>query len=222
MQSGDILHIYSTFASVNGEICEAHQGSLCTFIRFAGCNLRCKWCDTKYAQEENSGGPIHIQELMKIVEKGGCKNVTITGGEPMMQEAALIGLCVKLIAHGYNISVETNGSYNFYPIPGVNYVVDFKLPNSGEYMEMKVDTPWMRLIHTDWIKFVVADNPDYEIAKATMVMLKRKGCKAKFAMSPLHSRLNANRILQWLKFDQMFDVVLNLQLHKLVDLNEHD
>jgi len=222
MPSGERVTVFSTFVSVNGEVCESHQGSICTFVRFAGCNLRCKWCDTKYAQEKDSGISKEIDEVMHIIKRYGCKNVTITGGEPFMQEEALEALCLRLRSERCVVSVETNGSYNFVPIDGVNYVVDFKLPSSGEYMEMKVDTPWMRLIHTDWIKFVVADNPDYEIAKATMVMLKRKGCKAKFAMSPLHSRLNANRILQWLKFDQMFDVVLNLQLHKLVDLNEHD
>jgi 7-carboxy-7-deazaguanine synthase len=158
---------------------------------------------------------------LDIIENGP-KNVTITGGEPMMQMKALNDLCVELVSAGYRVSVETNGSLSFSPIAWVNYVVDFKLPSSEEYHHMKVETPWMFLRSTDWIKFVVADNPDYEVAKATIEMLKRKGCKAQFAMSPLHSKLSGNRILQWLKLDRMFDVVLNLQLHKLVDLNEPD
>ena len=221
MQSGD-LRVFSTFVSVNGEVCQAHQGSLCTFIRLAGCNLRCTWCDTKYAQKEDTGFSISPHDLVLMVKELGPKNVTITGGEPMMQMKALAHLCVDLISEGHHISVETNGSYAFSHAPWVHYVVDFKLPSSGEYINMKVDTPWMKLRSTDWIKFVVADNPDYEVAKATIEMLKRKGCRAQFAMSPLHSELSGNRILQWLKFDRMFDVVLNLQLHKLVDLNEPD
>lgn len=222
MQFGGTLRLYSTFVSINGEVNESHQGSMCTFIRFAGCNLRCKWCDTVYAQEEDSGYQLNLHDLMSIIKDLGPKNITITGGEPMMQMEALSVLCVELAAEGYFVSVETNGTYAFEPLSQINYVVDFKLPSSEEYQHMKVDTPWMSLRSNDWIKFVVQDNPDYEVAKATIEMLKRKGCRAQFAMSPVHTHLSGNRILQWLKIDRMFDVVINLQLHKLVDLNEPD
>ncbi len=163
-----------------------------------------------------------IPDLFRLIKGWGTRNVTITGGEPMMQLHALDELCLKLTVEGYNISIETNGSYNFNPSGVVNYVVDFKLPSSKEYHHMKVDTPWLDLKHTDWIKFVIKDAPDYETAMATITMLKRKGCKAQFAMSPVLSHMSGNRILQWLKFDRIFDVVISLQLHKLVDLNEPD
>lgn len=214
------LRIYSTFVSINGEICEAHQGSLCTFVRFAGCNLRCSWCDTKYAQMEDSGLPCTIREVVTRVLQHGPRNVTITGGEPMLQKEALNLLCIELSARGFFLSVETNGSFAFDPLPQVNYVVDFKLPSSGEYDYMKAESPWMSLRFNDWIKFVVANHTDYETACATIDMLKRKGCRANFAMSPVFSSLPVNRILQWLKFDRRFDVVISAQLHKLTDLNE--
>ena len=222
MQSGGPIRLFSTFVSINGEICNAHQGSLCTFIRFAGCNLRCSWCDTKYAQEEDTGHEYSLPEVFSLVKANGPKNVTITGGEPMVQMEALTRLCVNLSARGYIVSVETNGTFAFEPLPLVNYIVDFKLPSSGEYHHMKVETPWLSLRSNDWIKFVIKDNPDYETAKATIMMLRRKGCQAQFAMSPLMSYISGNRILQWLKLDRMFNVVISLQLHKLVDLNEPD
>jgi len=192
------------------------------FIRFAGCNLKCAWCDTKYAQEKKSGGGRSVSGILKEVRKNGCRNVTITGGEPFMQKKSLTLLCDELIGVGYHVSVETNGSYNFQPIEGVDYVVDFKLPSSKEYMHMKVNTPWMHLRENDWIKFVIADNPDYETACATINMLDRKGCKAQYAMSPVLSNVSANRLMQWLRFDRRFNVVISLQLHKLVDLSEPD
>ncbi len=222
MPFGSPIKLFSTFVSINGEVCRAHQGSLATFIRFAGCNLRCSWCDTVYAQKEDSGHEYSFPEVISLIRANGPKNVTITGGEPFMQKDGVNDLCLELVRTGYNVSVETNGSFRFDPIPWINYIVDFKLPSSEEYHHMRVETPWMSLRHTDWIKFVVKDNPDYETAKATIMMLKRKGCKAKYAMSPVHTHLSGNRILQWLKFDRMFDVVISLQLHKLVDLNEPD
>ena len=222
MQSGDQLNIFSTFVSMNGEVCQMHQGSMATFIRFAGCNLRCNWCDTKYAQRKEKGTMLSVGAIMQIVRDNGCPNVTITGGEPFMQQEGLISLCLDLMTEGYNVSVETNGSYDFDPLGGINYVVDFKLPSSGVYQYMKVNNPWMKLRHTDWIKFVIADVPDYEVACATIDMLNRKGCLAQYAVSPVFSAVSANRIMQWLRFDRRFYVVINLQLHKLVDLNEPD
>ncbi|KXH69801.1 MAG: hypothetical protein AM326_01640 [Candidatus Thorarchaeota archaeon SMTZ-45] len=222
MRSGVPVRIYSTFVSVNGEVCEAHQGSMCTFVRFAGCNIRCSWCDTKYAQKANSGHLTDTEVLMEQIRVHGCKNITITGGEPFMQEDALDQLCVDLLREGYNVSVETNGTYKFEPLGGVNYVVDFKLPSSNEYDKMKVNSPWMSLRYNDWIKFVVADVPDYETACATMDMLDRKGCLAQYAISPIFSSVSGNRVMQWLRFDRRFNVVISVQLHKLLDLSEPD
>jgi len=220
MQSGGALRLYSTFVSLNGEVCESHQGSMCSFVRFAGCNLRCAWCDTVYAQEDDVGYQCNVHDIISLIREQGARNVTITGGEPFMQPKPLEDLCFQLVSMGFRVSVETNGSISFLPIEGVNYVVDFKLPASGEYRHMKVDTPWMHLRHNDWIKFVVADVPDYETACATMDMLKRKGCQAQYAISPVTSTVSVNRILQWLKLDRRFDVVISVQIHKLIDLNE--
>ena len=222
MLSGGVLRLFSIFVSMNGEVCETHQGSMCTFIRFSGCNLRCAWCDTVYAQEEDSGYQCNVHDAMSIIREFGCKNITITGGEPFMQPEALMDLCIQLIDLNFNVSVETNGSIRFMPIEGVSYVVDFKLPASGEYQHMKVDTPWMHLRDNDWIKFVIADVPDYETACATIDMLKRKGCRDQYAMSPVTSSVSVNRIMQWLKLDRRFNVVVSVQLHKLVDLSEPD
>lgn len=230
MPSGTI-RLFSIFVSMNGEICEAHQGSICTFIRLAGCNLRCKYCDTEYAQEARKGYQVSPQDLLLIVQENGCKNVTITGGEPMLQKAELEELCLLLLKDGRRVSVETNGSIDFDPIyhprGRVNYVVDFKLPSSGMYDHMRLNNPWMKLRENDWIKFVVKDAPDYEIACATIHMLKKKGCMAQFAMSPVMSLAGAlnvtgGRLLRWLRTDRIFDVVISVQLHKILDLSEPD
>jgi len=226
MQSGD-LKIFSIFSSMNGEVCNAHQGSLCTFIRLAGCNLRCEWCDTEYAQEEYVGFQVNAMDILSLVKDQGNKNITITGGEPMLQEEALESLLDILIFNGYNISVETNGSIPFIPQSSgirrageISYVVDYKLPSSGEYLKMHHTTPWNKLRYLDWIKFVIQDRLDYETARAFMKGMRAKGSTVKFAMSPILDHLNANQLLEWLQQDRIFDVVISVQLHKLLALNE--
>lgn len=220
MQSGEqTIKLFSAFISINGEVCQAHQGSMCTFIRFAGCNLRCSWCDTVYAQE--GGEDISVANLVKIVGDVQTQNVTITGGEPMMQKEALQELLILLITKGYNISVETNGSYDFIPIGVVSYVVDFKLPSSKEYDKMSLNKPFSRLRTHDWVKFVVKDRRDYEVGLDVMSKLRENRCHAQFAMSPMVGEwLDANTLVQYLKNDHIYDVVISVQLHKLLDLRE--
>jgi len=184
--------------------------------------LRCSWCDTKYAQKDDSGTEKTIDSIVQTIREHGCRNVTLTGGEPLQQLDAVNELLARLVDMNYNVSVETNGSINFVPVEGVSYVVDFKLPSSGEYDKMKVVSPWMKLRDNDWIKFVIADVPDYETACATMDMLNRKGCEAQYAVSPILANVSANRMMQWLRYDRRFNVVISLQLHKLIDLNEPD
>jgi len=81
------MKIHSIFKSINGEICSEHQGSLTAFVRTFGCNSRCSYCDTPYSYEE--GGiysNMTVPQIVKEVLDLKVKNVTITGGEPVITE----------------------------------------------------------------------------------------------------------------------------------------
>lgn len=83
----DLMPIAERFVSVNGE--GTHAGRLSAFIRFAGCNLRCRWCDTAWAQGSDAVTEWRTtEELVAWVRDAGVECVTLTGGEPLLQSGA--------------------------------------------------------------------------------------------------------------------------------------
>ena len=77
------LKVVETFSSIQGE--STHAGKPCFFIRLAGCNLACQYCDTEYAQAEDCGEECSLRMLVDQVLASGIKTVEITGGEPALQ-----------------------------------------------------------------------------------------------------------------------------------------
>lgn len=96
------------FVSINGEGTRA--GELAVFLRFCGCNLACSFCDTTWAnQPDVPSKQVTAEELVAYVQKTGVRNVTLTGGEPLLQPGIEI-LITELCALGYQVEIETNGS----------------------------------------------------------------------------------------------------------------
>ena len=214
------MRIYSIFRSIDGEVNGFHQGRTSVFVRVAGCNLRCSYCDTMYAVEAK-GKEMSVDEIVGVVKEfGGVKKVTITGGEPLLYRGELKRLLLRLRREGYRVSVETNGSLGIIPLPyGVvgpwlSWVVDWKLPSSGMSKEMKVED-FVLLSPYDFVKFVVGERRDFEEAKEVMKLLREGGCEAQFAFSPVWGKLDPATLAMWV-FREELDVVLNLQLHKII------
>jgi 7-carboxy-7-deazaguanine synthase len=239
MQNGQqTINIYSIFRSINGEICKPGQGSWSTFIRLAGCNLKCLYCDTTYAQQPDSGTPMTIDEIVEKVEELGCNNVTITGGEPLLQKEGLKELIRAL--YFKQISIETNGSYPIIDLMKPYWVVDYKLPSSGENQKMGLYRPWFQLTEKDYIKFVIdtSNRIDYDIALTKVNELWKEGVRAQMVFSPIltyhpskatkeywdykKKGSAVNTLYKWMQENQLFQVLLNVQLHKLVALQEPD
>jgi len=213
------MRVFEIFSSINGEICNAHQGSLCTFIRFSWCNLRCTYCDTKYAQNLDSGRELTIPQIIKAVRKQGNKNITITGGEPLLQIENLKALLYEL-EESYNISIETNGSYDIRQLLpfSVSIVMDYKLPSSE--MEKFMYKPNLDVLtrSEDILKFVVADEKDFNRA---IEILKKYGILATVAFSPVKGMMDSRKLAIMMSessFLKKRGAVLSLQLHKLLDL----
>jgi 7-carboxy-7-deazaguanine synthase len=139
-------------------------GAPTVFVRTAGCNLRCKWCDTEYAFE--GGKEMELDEIMKEIELHDCNQVCITGGEPLIQKD-MVKLVQKLLDRNFSISVETGGSVSVDSLPCDEKLVvslDIKCPSSGE--EGKMDFSNIELMSpNDQLKFVIADDVDYTYAK---------------------------------------------------------
>lgn len=208
------MRVVEKFVSINGE--GLRSGELAVFIRFANCNLRCSYCDTKYSFINPIYTEESIDELVKYVKSTGVKNVTLTGGEPLIQNETK-ELMIELSNIGNRIEIETNGSINIAPylnIPNVTFTLDYKLKGSG--MEMYMDlTNYDLLRKNDVIKFVVSDYDDLEKTKE---IIKKYDLinKANCLISPVWGRIEFEEIVNFLKDNKLNDVKMQLQIHKII------
>lgn len=217
-----MLLINDIFPSINGEVSRLGQGSLCTFIRVQGCNLKCSYCDTEHAQAFNKGTPKTINQVVKEVRSLHLKNITITGGEPLCQRENLFKLVRRLKnLSGYHISIETNGSIPIPPWEVDCWVADWKTPSSGMRDQM-VLKHLEYLDANDFLKFVIANREDFEDAISVIKQLNKIDYgynNPRFAFSPTHRVLPAELLVKWMLEEKRCrdnSIILNLQLHKIV------
>jgi 7-carboxy-7-deazaguanine synthase len=214
------MKIFSFFPSFNGEVTGLYQGSMCVFIRFCGCNLRCSYCDTPYAQDQVKHVSLEPKDLVSVIKSRfpWCKNITLTGGEPLYQRLAFDKLCLAFKGTGWQVSVETNGTVVLprkpkYPL---RWVLDCKLPSSGVdsfLVQQGIRANWSCLSPWDFIKFVVGDRDDFDIAVG---YLRQWDTEAKIAFSPMEGSLDPKLLVQWMIDEGLGNAVFNLQLHKVV------
>jgi 7-carboxy-7-deazaguanine synthase len=146
------MKIAEIFRSLQGE--GKNQGKPCVFIRLAGCNLHCTWCDTPSAQT----GGVEMSPEAVLGQIGNPKYVCITGGEPLLQAEELEHLLLPLHRKGTEIDIETNGTVSFTRLqPYASICMDVKCPSSGEQSNL---TLLSALRPQDSVKFVVKDDPD--------------------------------------------------------------
>ena len=154
------LAVVEKFISINGEGTRA--GELAVFLRFRGCNLNCGFCDTKWANAADAPATEEsAEELVEYVRQTGVQNVTLTGGEPLLQPH--IGeLITALGALGYRVEIETNGSVALEPFAALAFrpcfTMDYKLPDSGMESAMKPEN-FDLLRSQDAVKFVKRPEP---------------------------------------------------------------
>lgn len=108
------LKIAEIFPSIQGE--GLRQGEPTIFIRLSGCNLKCDFCDTRYAWKEGTEytAPQILEEVKTIFQSFPAEWVCLTGGEPLIQDIS--GLVKLLKKEGFRIQVETNATH-YYPLP---------------------------------------------------------------------------------------------------------
>jgi 7-carboxy-7-deazaguanine synthase len=203
------LSVVEIFHSIQGE--GSRAGLPCTLVRLGGCNLRCNWCDTPYAQE--GGEPMGLEDVLGRVGELGCRRVEVTGGEPLTQPLCL-ELLRRLCDEGYQTLLETNGSLDISTVdPRVARIVDFKCPSSGQ----EGHNLWSNvasLTGRDEVKFVLADRNDYDFATRAVREQKLAG-RCEVIFSPVWGRLAPVELARWILADGL-DARLGLQLHKII------
>lgn len=203
-----MLSISEIFHSIQGE--STYAGRPCVFVRLAGCDLRCSWCDTSYAF--NEGRKMSIDAVVRQVEEYGTPLVEVTGGEPLLQDD-VYPLMERLLDAGRTVLLETGGQIDMSRVPGaVVKVMDVKCPASGESDKIE----WRnidRLGSRDQVKFVIQDRGDYEYARGTVQQHALDRRCAAVLFSPVHGVLSPKDLSEWILADRL-PVRLQLQLHK--------
>ncbi|MFQ5329843.1 MAG: radical SAM protein [Thermodesulfobacteriota bacterium] len=207
----DTLNISEIFFSIQGE--STYAGLPSIFIRLAGCNLRCNWCDTEYAQESGGGQKLTLDEIMAEIVKFPCRVVEVTGGEPLHQEGT-IKLLDRLVASGYEALLETNGAIDLRHVNSeVKKIIDIKCPSSGHADSFLLEN--LDAITTqDEVKFIIADRIDYNFAKKS-IKKQLKGKSSPILFSPVSPGMNPQELARWI-LDDGITVRLQPQLHRLI------
>jgi 7-carboxy-7-deazaguanine synthase len=227
------VFLIELYKSLQGE--SSFAGLPCVFIRFAGCNLRCSWCDSEYTF---TGGKKFTQEevlnqVRMISPNGGL--VELTGGEPMLQQSEVVPLMQRLIELGYTVLIETSGERPLAPVPKpVHKIVDVKCPDSGAAETFRTEN-LDALTSLDEIKFVISSRRDYEFSRDFTRQHSLVGYVGNVIFSPAfrkdagltsingqhetrsveHCLVDPRLLAEWILADSL-NVRLGFQIHKFI------
>jgi len=205
------LKVNEIFHSIQGE--SSHSGYPCVFVRLTGCNLRCSYCDTRYAYDE--GEELEIEEILNRIKSFQCRLVEVTGGEPLLQ-IDTPRLIHNLLEDSFTVLLETNGSIDISPVDSrCIRIVDIKCPASGEAENNDIQN-FDRLTANDELKFVIGNRTDYEYAKDVLELLNNKAIVVRHIhFSPIFGEITPEQLASWILEDHL-PVRLSLQIHKII------
>jgi 7-carboxy-7-deazaguanine synthase len=219
------MQIIEIYKSLQGE--SSFTGLPCVFVRLAGCNLRCRWCDSEYTFK--GGTKMSNEEVAAEVQRlmlgGGL--VEITGGEPLLQERELIPLMKQLVEGGYTLLLETSGERPLLRVPpAVFKIVDVKCPDSGEERSFRMENLGA-ISKRDEIKFVIASRTDYEFAReftlchelwqkvGNVIFSPAFRKQATGSRDAVNCMVDPRNLAEWILQDGL-RVRLGLQIHKFI------
>ena len=208
--------VVEKFVSINGE--GRRAGELAAFIRFKGCNLQCSYCDTSWANEPGCESErLTEEEILSWIRETGVKNVTLTGGEPLLRKGMEELIEAILEDPSRRGEIETNGSVDLKPYHILkkrpSFTMDYKTPDSGMEKEMLLSN--LELLGSeDTLKFVVSSRRDMEKALEILEKYRLVGKTAVY-FSPVFGRIQPVEIVDFLMEKKLNDVKLQIQLQRI-------
>lgn len=218
------MHLIEIYKSVQGE--SSFAGVPCIFVRLAGCNLRCSWCDSEYTF--SGGHKMSNEEIeAEIAKLAPVRLIEFTGGEPLLQAKELLPFMQKLLDQGYTLMIETSGERPLADVPkAVHKIVDVKCPGSGEGSSFYLPN-LQALTKNDEVKFVISSRIDYEFAREFIRSHKLSELVGNVLLSPAFSKtpspertaanclVDPRELVEWM-LDDGLNVRLSLQIHKFI------
>lgn len=212
------MKVVEIFGSIDGE--GKRTGQLTTFIRLAGCNLRCSYCDTKYSFDESKAKDMNILEIVNQCKNIGYHNITLTGGEPLMHSDATL-LIIALCQYGFQVNIETNGSIDLTELLELRkernydlfFTVDYKCLFSKMSNQMNPLSFKGLDDEKDIVKCVVANKKDMDDA---LLFLDSFDKKFNIWFSPVYKEIEPVEIVEFMKKRKREDITVQVQLHKII------
>jgi len=205
-----MLVVHEIFTSIQGE--SSLAGLPCTFVRLAGCNLRCAWCDTPEAL--SVGKQMPRSEVLRLALAPGTPVVEVTGGEPLLQQAVL-PLLTALCDADRIVMLETSGERDISGVDArVKRIMDLKAPSSGESERNR----WANLgllTRRDEVKIVLRDRADYEWASEVLRRERPHERAGHVLLGCVQGELDPSDLAAWILADQL-PVRIQIQLHKVI------
>ena len=195
------IPLMEAFYTIQGE--GYHSGRAAYFIRTAGCDVGCVWCDVKESWDENAHPKSSIQSIIEEVKSSKTSFVVITGGEPTMYDLTPLTLALKKI--GMEIAIETSGVY---PITGqIDWIClspkKFKFPLEENYTK------------ADELKMIIFNKSDFDWATELKTKVKPT-CKLYLQTEWSKSDKMLPLIIDYVKTNTEWNI--SLQTHKYLDI----
>ena len=213
------MRVVEIFDSIDGEGIRA--GQTATFIRLAGCNLRCSYCDTAYAlYGEDVKCEYTEMTPDEIADKVKFSRVTLTGGEPLIH-AGVKTLIDLLLSREIEVNIETNGAADISDFvtddENLFFTIDYKLPSSGECEKM-LWSNFLKLKPRDVVKFVIGSDEDIEKMREIILKLKSELSELPhiFAGVVFGQYKPAELVNRIISDEALHDMRLQLQIHKVI------
>ena len=189
-----MYELVEIFESLQGE--GRNMGRPCVFVRFAGCNLKCPWCDTDMTKRFSAS----LDELLAELGQYKAKSVILTGGEPTMQKE-MPELVAALKKAGYWIGVETNGTNDADWLGFVDYVACS--PKRGASV---------RLVEADEVRVVAEDEATADFCRK----VRRQIAATDYYVSPCDHDGQIDFATAKSVLSQLAGWSLSVQLHKIL------
>lgn len=210
------MKVVEKFISINGEGTRA--GELSVFIRFKGCNLRCSYCDTMWANEPGCPYTEESPEsILEYIRSSKIRNVTLTGGEPLLQPEMRSLLALLAQDPFLRVEIETNGAVSLEPFCKEDrpvFTMDYKLPGSGCEADM-LHSNFALLAKEDTVKFVCAGIEDLERADE-LIDRYALTTRCHVYFSPVFGSIEPSDMVEFLAQRKRNDVRLQIQMHKVI------
>jgi len=197
----DKLPVMESFYTLQGE--GFHQGKAAYFIRLAGCDVGCHWCDVKESWDANQHTLVSISTIVQEAAKFPSRIAIVTGGEPLMHD--LTSLCTELHKQNFKTHIETSGAYSL----------------SGKWdwiclSPKKFKSPTEEIIPlANELKIIVYNKSDFEWASS---FEKKVNKECKLYLQPEWGKSNEllPDIINFIKNNPNWEI--SLQIHKFMEI----